>query len=100
MPVDLAELSLHLAEYFARVCAGETIFVEEQGRVLVKLAPVSDRGDVDQQEMEELVRQGIARAPVQPLTAEDVSALLSPILQAEPGPDVVAALLAERESGR
>lgn len=74
MTVDLAELSLHLAEYFARVCAGET--------------------------MEDLVRQGIARAPVQPLTAEDVSALLSPILQAEPGSDVVAALLAERESGR
>ena len=66
MTVDLAELSLHLAEYFARVCAGETIFVEEQSRVLVKLAPVSDRGDVDQQEMEDLVRRGIARAPMQP----------------------------------
>src|SRR5262249_17529127 len=53
MTVDFADLSAHLAEYLARVRAGETIFVEDKDHVLAKIAPVSDPAEVERQELED-----------------------------------------------
>ncbi len=100
MTVSVAELSLHLAEYLARVQAGETIFVEDQDHVLAKIAPVGEGTDVDREEIAELVRRGVVRAPVEPLSMEETDTLLAQITGGTPGPDMVAALPADREEGR
>jgi prevent-host-death family protein len=60
----IAELKASLAEYLARVKAGEEVLVTDRGRPVARIVPVvgpSPEG------MEDLIRKGVVRPPRRPV---------------------------------
>lgn len=92
--VAKAELSALLRD----VKRGERVIITDRGVPVAALVPVREVLGPDER-LAELVRRGVLIPPKRPLTREDVEFILRP-LPAEPKESgVLAALLAERESG-
>lgn len=89
----IAELKASLAEYLARVKAGEEVLVTDRGRPVARIVPVA----VPSQEgIEDLIRTGVLRPPRRPV---DPTWWDEP-LPRDPSGVVRRSLVAERREGR
>ena len=101
MTADLADLRDHLTEYLDRVRRGETVLITDHQKVIAKLQPAV-QGEIQEDDrawVDDLVRRGIAVAPEEPMTSDENEELLAEVMSAPPLPDLVAAVLTEREEG-
>lgn len=102
MTSNIAELKDHLSQYLRRVRRGETIWVKDRDRIIAKIEPVH-AADIDGDEaawMAELVESGVAVAPTEKMTTEELEEFLSSPVKLKKKVSGVAMLLEEREGGR
>lgn len=93
--VKISELKNRLSYYLRFVRRGQSVVVYDRDRAIARIDPVRDAGPAgDSDYMAELERVGAVRGPTTPLPTGWLDQ--RPTINA----NVVAALLAERESGR
>jgi len=101
MTADISDLQGHIEEFIVRVRGGETVFVTDREKVIAKLEPATEAqlDEENQAWIDDLVRRGVATSPIEQMTPEENERLLAEVLNSPPLPDIVAAVLKEREEG-
>jgi len=89
----IAELKAALAEYLARVKAGEEVLVTDRGRAVAKIVPVPAPAA---EAIQDLIRTGVLRSPRRPVDPAWWTETLPP----DPTGAVRRALVEERRDGR
>ncbi len=106
MIASIAEIEIHMSQYFGRVQAGETIWVKERDRLVAKIEPVDEavpETSEDDAWVDELIAKGIAQRPVEKPTKADVEAELEELFSDPVVPrrevNALSILREEREEG-
>lgn len=96
--ITSSDLEKGLGQYLDRVRAGEEVVVTDSGEPVAMLVPVT-KPTALKTRMDELVRAGRIRPPLESPTREWVEEFLRQPRVKDPDGSVLKALLEERESG-
>lgn len=92
---SVSDLKAHLSAHLVRVRRGEEILVTDRGRPVARLVP-AEGADLLDDTLANLAADGLVRPPERPFPLE----LLRPSGARDPKGLVLAAVLAERRTGR
>jgi prevent-host-death family protein len=88
----------HLSELLDRVREGETVLIVDRDQPVARLQPVGESDSDGPEWKAGLIRKGVIRSAAHRLDTKELRAM--PMPQTQKNGDVVAALLADRESDR